>query len=339
MAQALSILGLGVASALGAGVDSLRKGLAGQAKPRIEIDRVEGARGEVALPVYRASDDGLERFMARRAVRRIDRFSRFALLASYLAVENADLGESLDPSRLGIAFGSGYGPLETTFQFQDSTIDDGDKCASPTAFANSVHNAPASHVSIALGAQGPCTTITTFGHTVGEVLCTAATWLERGEADYVLAGAGENYSPVWGYALARDAAEWPGEMRPLDFDACTALPGEGFVVFVIARAREGGGGVRLIDVASGDEAPEALAQASRVFVAARGVREEGTAYAALAAASGDAPIEAHAALYGSMPTGLAFEVALAAASAGPDERIACASCDGQDATTVVVVGK
>ena len=136
----LSILGIGSVSAVGCGADSLRAALEGSVRPRVEPATVDGESGQPGLPFYSASVGDLERFVPRRALRRIDRFTRMALLASYLTLEDSGV-KIEDTSRVGIVFGTSYGPLETTFRYQDTIIDDGDKGASPTLFANSVHNA------------------------------------------------------------------------------------------------------------------------------------------------------------------------------------------------------
>src|SRR3972149_3161853 len=140
-----------------------------------------------------------KKYTDKRQDSRIDRFIQMALLSSFLAIEDSGLILD-DRTRIGIIFGSGYGPLQTTFRFLDSLIDFGDKCASPTLFANSVHNSLASHVSILLKVQGPCLTVTCFEQTTFSVMTTAINWLREGTADYVLAGVGDEYCDVRGYA-------------------------------------------------------------------------------------------------------------------------------------------
>ena len=68
-------------------------------------------------------------------MRRIDHYIRMALLASFLALEDAGLLAS-KPDRMGIIVATGYGATCNTFDFQHSVITDSDPCGSPT-------NAPA----------------------------------------------------------------------------------------------------------------------------------------------------------------------------------------------------
>jgi 3-oxoacyl-[acyl-carrier-protein] synthase II len=328
----LPILGVGPVTALGSGIDSLREGLQGTRRPPIEQEEVEVCAGGASLPVYRARVEGLDSFVPKRALRRLDRFSRMALLAACLAREDAGIGFT-DSSRVGLVFGSAYGPLGATFAFQDSAIDDGDKCASPTSFANSVHNALASQVSIAMGIEGPCFTVTSFGLTVAGVFSTARMWLAGDVADYVLAGVGEEYSPVVGYAAAQKARVSHSSLQPFCFDRCTYAPGEGFVVFLLGKKAESKkyGALQRIDSfrlgANGAFPDQSRGQLDALFLAANGDARTGKAYRR--ALSPRAPHAAYSVLYGSMPTGVAFDAAIAAASIQdrtlyptPDSRVA-----------------
>lgn len=237
--MALSILGMGLVSSLGGGIDPLRSALRGEGRPNVMMKPVETAHGVVEAPLYAAEPEGLDRFVPKRSLRRVDRFVRMALLASFLAFEDAGMTPGDAPARVGLAFGTGYGPLATTFEFQDTIIHDGDRCASPTAFAGSVHNAPASQVSIAMKIEGPCQTITAFGHTVAGALRTAEAWLNEGVVDTVLVGLGDEFHPLGAYALANMDATFCQEMTPLDFSLCTYRPGEMFSALLLGRAGEG----------------------------------------------------------------------------------------------------
>jgi 3-oxoacyl-[acyl-carrier-protein] synthase II len=315
----VSILGIGPVCALGCGVAQLREGLMGARQPRIESRELELPGGLFSLPVYTAVSDELERFVPKRSLRRMDPFVRMALLAAYLAVEDAGIVFS-DPERVGVVVGSGYGPLQTTFAFQDSLIDFGDKCASPTHFANSVHNALASQISIAMGLRGPGQTVTTFGLTTAGALLTAQLWLERGEVDHVLVGAGDEFCAVRGHVEAKMLAEaGQRENRIIEsfaFDACTYTPGEGFVVFVLGTEKAERRYAGLSRVVVGTECLESeaslLGSLDAVILAANGNRAEGAAYRRLA--RNIARVAAYSPLYGSMPTGDAFDVAIAALS-------------------------
>lgn len=307
--MSISILGIGTVSALGCGIESLKVGLEGRVKPAIEEHKIVTAAGEDSLKVYTAGVTGLDRFVARPALRRIGRFIQMALLSSFLAVE--DSGVILeDRTRIGIIFGSGYGPLQTTFSFLDSLIDFGDKCASPTLFANSVHNSLASHVSILLKVQGPCLTVTCFEQTTCSVMSTAINWLNEGSADYVLAGVGDEYCDVRGYATLLSGSSGCSDIRPLSFDECSYLPGEGFAAFLLGKGPTDRGYCRLIRSETGRK--EISGDHETLFLAANGDKETGRFYKPLT--DNRRKVRAYSPLYGGMPTGDGFDIAIAALS-------------------------
>ena len=109
----LAILGIGPVCALGSGIQSLRTGLQGKVRPNIEEKIIPTSHGEKMLPVYQPVAEGLDRFIPKRALRRVDPFTQIALLSTYLAIEDAGIAFN-DKSRVGVVFGSGYGPVSYT---------------------------------------------------------------------------------------------------------------------------------------------------------------------------------------------------------------------------------
>lgn len=333
-ASTMAILGIGTVSALGCGVASLAEALRRNAQPAIQTHAIQTARGLVNVPVFTATPEGLDRFMPKRSLRRLDKFVRLALLASFLAVEDSGL-ELPDRARVGVVFGTGYGPLGTTFEFQDTIINDGDKCASPTAFAGSVHNAPASQTAIALGLEGPCQTLTTFGHTAEGVLQTAEAWLREGLADLVLAGLGDEFHPVGAYAATH-----------MDFEQCSWRPGEMFSAFLLGRPgerEEKYGNIAAIHALDGADAGHAaadiIARHDAVILSASS-RRAGRLDADLLPS--DRTAVDYSSFYGCSPTALGMDLAAAALAlqdgAPPlsaSAALACAECHEDGSRTIV----
>jgi len=306
-----SILGLGSVSALGCGIDTLSEGLRSIKKPTIVEKELTTSSGVKTLPVFSCNVEGLDRFIPRNKLRRIDRFLQMGLLSSYLAIEESEL-EIEDKSRVGIIFGTGYGPLQTSFSFFDTLIDDGDKCASPTLFANSVHNSLVSNVSIALKIEGPCQTLTAFDMTTASVFSTAAHWLESGIVDYVLAGVGDEYCEVRGYATLLSGSDKNKPLSPLDFNDCTYLPGEGFVAFLLGREESKKGYGRIDSVTCGRAGDLSHDNSDAYFLAANGNSKTGPYYDQCK--EEHIPVFTYSELYGGMPVGQGFDVAIAALS-------------------------
>lgn len=309
-----AILGIGSVSALGCGIETLREGLLSEKKPEISEKELITREGTKTLPVYSAAVEGLDRFIPRNKLRRIDPFLQMGLLSSYLALEESgiNIAEMEDKSRIGIVFGTGYGPLQTSFAFFDTLIDDGDKCASPTLFANSVHNSLVTNVSIALNIEGPCQTLTCFDMTTASVFSTASDWLEKGIVDYVLAGVGDEYCEVRGYATLLSGYDKAKKFSPMDFNDCTFLPGEGFVTFLLGREEMQKGYGKIDSVRSGRVEELHLSECDAHFFAANGNSQTGPHYKQLQ--SNETPSLSYAPLYGGMPVGQGFDLAIAALS-------------------------
>jgi 3-oxoacyl-[acyl-carrier-protein] synthase II len=310
--MSLSILGLGTVCALGSGVENFRLGLKGERQPDVVEKTVKGLEQPMSLPVFQAQIDELDRFIPRRALRRIDGFAKMALLSTHLALEDAGIGIE-NKARVGIVVGSGYGPIRTTFDFLDGIIDDGDHCALPTHFANSVHNALASQISIFLDIQGPCTTITCFDNTVANVLMTARNWLKDGMVDFVIAGLGDEYNDVLGYSAVGYGVSGKHRIQPFDYQKCTFLPGQGYLAFLLSRdlGTSKYGTIDGIDInLSVSETEERLHSFSGpVLLSAKGILSENESFKKIDLTG--RKIAAYSPLYGSMPVTAAFDIGAA----------------------------
>lgn len=324
----LAIQGIGVTGGFGAGVAALRTVLQAKiiAPQQLTVDHHEGVSD--SFPVYRAATEGLERFLPKRELRRIDHFSKMTLYAAHLALEDAGLLEG-DRSRIGVVVASGYGPLKTTFNFLDSYLDFGYSCSSPTHFSNSVHNAAAAHVSMQLQLTSPSLTVTQFEMSVASALLSARQWLEEGRVDRVLFGAADEYCEVLRYCRRHFFAGGElGPLRPLDLAAQTAMVGEGAVFMVLGRD-DGTAAYASIDaVTLGNHsvAPVELPPGAIVVAGTDGHRECGRWYAEVI---DHQPVVACSPYYGSFPAAAGFDLAVAALMlrdqqlyAGPQEAIA-----------------
>ena len=175
--------------------------------------------------------------------------------------------------------------------------------------------------------EGPCLTLTNFELTTTEVLRTATIWLKQGTVDYVLAGVGDEYSPVLGYALRRLGAGTSERIDPVRFDQCSYVPGEGFVTFLLGRkaAKQPYGSIRAIAVQrdASDFGQELIGSHRAVFLSANGDRRSGRLYERLKPLG--PTVAAYSPLYGSTPIGLGFDLALAAISCRAGRLYPCAT--------------
>jgi 3-oxoacyl-[acyl-carrier-protein] synthase II len=304
------INGIGVTGGFGRGVadllSCLEKGVS-QVKTPVQAS--------TPAPAYLADTADLETFVPKRSLRRIDHFSQMALLGAYLALQDAGI-PSLSGKRIGLVVCSGYGASNTTFSFLDSIIDDGDVCASPTLFSNSVHNAAAGHISILLEMDGPCLTVSQFEMSVPSGLLSACQWLQEGRVDQVLFGAVDEYCDVLGYCWQRFFGKNNNNiMTPLSPGLQSAIPGEGSAFFLLSREkpdRSGYGSITDVHVGSFKEKDILLPEQTIFFLGADGHKGCDKSYSDFVPPGADAAC--YSPIYRSIPIGPAFDMAIAALS-------------------------
>ena len=250
----MRIHGIGVLGGFGTGTDHLLETLKGTRLPVTEMTSVHIQGRPAALPVMRADVSALERFVPKRSLRRIDHYSRMAVLGACLALEDAGI-TNISHERTGLIIVSGYGAANTTFSFLNSIIEAGDTCASPTNFSNSVHNSAAAHISILLNLTGPSLTISQFQTSVASGLITAGIWLAQERVDSVIFGAVDEYCPVYGYSRLRtfyeDQGKTSGEIPVPESEA----EGEGAAFMLLSNKKSPGKYPDIVDVRQGNRGP------------------------------------------------------------------------------------
>jgi len=161
-------------------------------------------------------------YVSKRNLRRVDNYSKMALLAGHLALEEAGISKE-DLSSYGLIVATGYGAGKSTYRFLDSVIDGGDGLASPMHFSNSVDNSAVAYLSINLGVTGPCLTVSQTQHPVSTSLAMAYQWLQEGRVDKLLFGVVDEHSEVRRFSWKKRYGE-----------SCIAL-GEGAAFFVLSK--------------------------------------------------------------------------------------------------------
>jgi len=310
LSQPVAIQGIGCVGGFGQGGDAFIRALQQETdRPQI-LDQCHGD-GQAYYPAFFAKTDGLDEFVAKRSLRRLDHYSRLALLGGCMALADAGI-DAEKREKVGVIVASGYGAAATTFGFLDSVLEDGDHCASPTAFSNSVHNVAGAYLSMQLGIHGPNLTLSQFDMSVTAALHNAVCWLQQGRVDTVLVGGVDEHCAVLNYCYGRYFADEPVPERiePFAFDKQTAIPGEGAAFLVLSRdpkkARYG-----YIDALCGghvESGGDALIQRSPVLLGADGQRHSACWYRQ----SIGTPKTSCSHVYGSLPCGQAFDLVAAA---------------------------
>jgi 3-oxoacyl-[acyl-carrier-protein] synthase II len=135
-----------------------------------------------------------EQYVHPNRLRRMDALSARAVAASLLSVRDARLAEhsrAAPRPDTGVAFGTAYGCQETTLRYAQKLVQQGAYFTNPIDFPDSIDGAPAAHIAMELGLQGPSTT-----HVDGALSGEVAVWhallaIQSGRATRMLAGAGD----------------------------------------------------------------------------------------------------------------------------------------------------
>lgn len=233
----VAIVGMGVVSAAGVGSQALEELLASGETGAAEITRFDttGLSAHTAALVrdFRPKD-----FIPMMKLRRMNSLSRLGVAAAKLARDDAAM--PFDPSRTGVTLGTAFGPVQTSVDYLDELIAKGASLAPPQLFAESVANAPASHVAIELGLRGLNFTFTQRESSALAALMFSATQILRGTIDCALTGGVEEMNEVTFAVLDRmralsKATEQPERGRPFDRQRNGLVVGEGGAVFVLIR--------------------------------------------------------------------------------------------------------
>jgi hypothetical protein len=133
--------------------------------------------------------------------RRLDRLSAWALVASFLAIQDAGIDLSqVDQSRVAVVFAAGFGCVELTEAFYQSAAANGWSGTDPSTFPETLANAPASHVALFHDLRGPNITVGSKSFAGESALIQAASLLRHGQADLAIVLAGDT--------LTRAVYEW-----------------------------------------------------------------------------------------------------------------------------------
>lgn len=233
------ITGVGVIASNGIGKDvfreAIRLGVSG-IKPVTGFD-TSAVDSHIAGQVL---DFDAEKYIDRKEIRRMERFTQMAVAASKMALQDADLNlNEEDPELCGVVLGTGMGSFDRTEKECRTLLTQGIGRVSPSYMATSIPNAAAAQVSISNGFKGYLgTTLASCAagiQSVGE----AYFHIQRGLAEVMLAGASEasisplcfgSFSNLKALSTLNDDPEGAARPFSLDRDGFVMSEGAGIVV-------------------------------------------------------------------------------------------------------------
>ncbi|MBR4642513.1 MAG: beta-ketoacyl-ACP synthase II [Selenomonadaceae bacterium] len=181
-------------------------------------------------------------FIDKKEIKRMDRYTQFALAAAKLAFEDAQLKE-IDSSRTGVFVGAGIGGMDTLHNQYEKLFSKGPSRISPFFIPMMIANMAAGNIAITFKLQGPCECIVTACASGTNAIGDAYRVIQRGEADMMFAGGTEAaISPagVAGFsamkALCSDHNDDPAHAsRPFDKNRSGFVMGEGSGIILLEK--------------------------------------------------------------------------------------------------------
>lgn len=236
------VTGLGVVTPIGLGLEEFWKGLIDGRNGISRVTQFDPSdfRSQMAAEVKSFNP---EEWIDAKSAERMDRFVRFALASSAMAIKDAGLDTfAFDGNRAGVIIGSGIGGAKTIENGYFKLQEKGPKSIGPFYVSKVLINMAACVVSITYGLKGPlsapCVACSTGANAIGD----AFRILQRGDADIMLAGGSEasvSPLPFAGFCATRSMSSRNDCMekasRPFDKNRDGFVMGEGAGIVVLER--------------------------------------------------------------------------------------------------------
>ncbi|CEK35674.1 3-oxoacyl-ACP synthase,3-oxoacyl-[acyl-carrier-protein] synthase 2,3-oxoacyl-(acyl carrier protein) synthase II,Enoyl reductase domain of yeast-type FAS1,beta-ketoacyl-acyl-carrier-protein synthase II,Beta-ketoacyl synthase, N-terminal domain [[Clostridium] sordellii] len=182
-----------------------------------------------------------EEYINKKELKRMDRFTHFAIASADMAVKDANIDlEKIDRDKMGVIIGSGIGGVETIEEQHRIMLEKGNRRVSPFFVPMMIANMAAGQVSILLGAKGPNTNVTTACASGSHAIGDAFKVIQRGDADIMVTGGSEaGVTPLAfaGFcnmkAMSTRNDDPKTASRPFDKDRDGFVMGEGSGIIVL----------------------------------------------------------------------------------------------------------
>ncbi len=229
------ITGLGALTPIGSTVQeywtNLSKGVSGAAPiTRFNAEKFR-TRFACELKNFEATD-----FLDRKEARKMDPFTRYAVVAAQEAMEDSGLDlDAIDRDRAGVIWGSGIGGLRT-FQDEVTAFSEGDGTPrfNPFFIPKMIADISAGYISIKYQLRGPNFVTVSACASATNALIDAFTYIQTGRADIMVSGGSEaavTEAGIGGFNAMKALSERNDDpataSRPFDKDRDGFVLGEG----------------------------------------------------------------------------------------------------------------
>lgn len=239
MRRRVAVTGMGAVTPIGIGVEAFWDGIRGGKIGFAPITRfgTDGYKCKLAAEVKGFEP---EKYMDKKAARRMELFCQYAVAAAGEAIGDAALDmEAEDAYRVGCCVGSGVGSLQAVEREYDRLAQKGPSRVGPLFVPLMISNMAAGNVSIAFGLKGKSLNVATACATGTNSIGEAFRAIQYGEADVCVAGGAEGAVTPLGISgftalTALSPSEDPARCSlPFDKDRSGFVMGEGAGIVVL----------------------------------------------------------------------------------------------------------
>jgi 3-oxoacyl-[acyl-carrier-protein] synthase II len=189
----IAITGIGVVAPGAVGVDAFRTLLNSGESAIKPIDRFDTA-GLSAHKAALVANFTPRDFIAPMKMRRMNTLSRYGVSAAKLALTDR-AGDAMSQDS-GVVIGTSFGPVQTSVDYMQEYVEKGAALAPPQLFAESVANAPGSHIAIENGLRGFNVTVTQRESSALAAAMYASAQITKGSAGAALIGGVEEVNEM-----------------------------------------------------------------------------------------------------------------------------------------------
>ncbi len=240
MKRRVVVTGMGAITPIGSGKEAfwnaLKEGKSGIG-PITHFDASEYAT-QIAGEV---TDFDFEQYIGKKEMKRMDRFTHFAVAAAKMAVEDAKLNvEEIDANLFGVILGCGIGGIGTLEKEHEKLLNKGPRRVSPFLIPMMISNIGSGYVSMQLGAKGPNTTVVTACASATNAIGDAFHAIQRGDANVMATGGSEasitptgiaGFCTMKAMSTRNDSPQTAS--RPFDTDRDGFVMGEGGGILIL----------------------------------------------------------------------------------------------------------
>ncbi len=229
------VTGLGALTPIGNTVPEYWKNLASGVSGAAAITRFDAEKFRTRF-ACEVKNFNPEDFLDRKEARKMDPFTRYAMVACQEAMDDSELDlESIDRNRAGVIWGSGIGGLRT---FQDEVTGfsqgDGTPRFNPFFIPKMIADISAGYMSIKYQFRGPNFVTVSACASATNAIIDAFTYIRTGRADIIISGGSEaavTEAGIGGFNAMKALSERNDDpataSRPFDKDRDGFVLGEG----------------------------------------------------------------------------------------------------------------